>query len=876
MHLIKEREANALRLISCQIVNFGCLSNCSFDFDEGLNLLYAENGKGKSTFAAFLKAMLYGLPSNRKSDERRRYTPWQGGSFGGSLTFEAEDVEYRLERFFGAKEKEDRFALYHLATGNPSTRYTESIGEELFGVDADGFERSLYISQSNPYLSPDNNSIRARLGELIEASDDLGRFEKADELLDTARRHYHVQGDRGFIADLSLAIRDKEDEITAATAAEAKSVALAEEHANIEAKKKEFSTALTEAREARAAAEKRRLWDEQNTSYTALLEQQSAAKRQLTPLEEFFAPHFPTDEELVKAESAATDCMTLTAQMQHAVLSPEDAVTLDDLILKYNGEAPTAAYMERVRTSLAAYRIAKEKTRLAEARAHAEKDPIILRFEDNLPTEGEIAALRAAGRSLEEAKATLYIESPKKDAEHRLTLSLLIGGGVFSLLAILGFALSILLLAIPTAIIALGAFAIAVAQAIRMQKKPGALTSRLEDFHVKQNRLAFLLSPFGYSDKDPLFALSRFFADLERYFTLLDERAEAERLAKETAADEAEKEDALRSELASLASDDLEAAVAALEAEVPVLRLLLQKKEELLRRREMLITERERCSQIVTAFLAHYPSLTNLSPRAALETVKQNLTLSAQALNAHNLARNRVANYLQNTRFDPDAPPPPYTGDLRVLEENERNLQNALTELEAIASVKENERAHMHEIALTLPMLTAEKEALTKQKEEAEHTLSLILLTKDILKDAKEDLSTRYLRDMEMHFDRYYQKITKEPSAELPADGSRVSHFSMDTSLAISCEAYGERRPVSVLSRGERDLVSFCARLSLLESIFTKETPVLLLDDPFINLDDKNYAKATTLLASLAERFQIIYTVCSQVRLPAELPLKTL
>ena len=112
-----------MKLLNCKIVNFGCLSDCSFDFDEGLNILYAQNGKGKSTFAAFLKAMLYGLPSNRKAgldNERRRYTPWQGGTFGGALCFEAEGVEYRLERFFGAREKDDRFALYHLATGTPS------------------------------------------------------------------------------------------------------------------------------------------------------------------------------------------------------------------------------------------------------------------------------------------------------------------------------------------------------------------------------------------------------------------------------------------------------------------------------------------------------------------------------------------------------------------------------------------------------------------------------------------------------------------------------------------------------------------------------------------------------------------------------------
>jgi len=865
-----------LRIIHCQIVNFGCLSNCSFDFDDGLNLLYAENGRGKSTFAAFIKAMLYGLPSVRKSDERRRFAPWQGGSFGGSLTFEADGTEYRLERFFGSKEREDRFALYQLATGNLSTRYTESIGEELFGVDADGFERSLYISQTNPFLAPDNNSIRARLGSLIEASDDLGSFEKADELLDTARRHYHVQGDRGYIAELSLSIHDKEEEIAAALAAGETAKRLSEEHADIEIKKKEISAALDEARIKRAEAEKRRLWDEQNAGYTALLEQRDAAKRQLVPLEEFFAPHLPTEEELYAAEAAASDCTTLSAQLQHAVLSDEDTRTLDALSQKYGGEVPSPAYMDKLRSALATLRLAKEKRRLAEARVSGDEDPIVARFENNLPTEGEIAALRAAGKALEEAQAALYVESPKKDAEQRLSLALLVGGGIFALLAVLGFVLSVLVLAIPCLIVALAALGVAAFGALLRQRKPSALAARLEELHVRQKRLAYLLSPFGYSDKDPLFALSRFFADLDRYFSILDDRAEAERVLRDAIAEEETKAEMLRTLLGVRVTGDPEETVAEIEAEIPVLRLLLQKKEELIHRREALSAEKERCSHVVASFLSHYASLSDLSPRAALDTVKKNLALSNQALAAHTLARNRVANYLQNTRFDPDAPPPPYSGDLRVLEENERKLGAALTELEALASVKENERVRMQEIALTLPTLQAERDALQEKKAEAEHTLSLILLTKDILKDAKEDLSTRYLRDMELHFDRYYQKITKDPALELPTDGSRISPFTMDTSLTLSFESYGERRPLTALSRGERDLALFCARLALIDAIFTSERPVLLLDDPFINLDDGNYAKATALLSALSERFQIVYTVCSQARLPAELPLKTL
>lgn len=868
-----------MKLLNCKIVNFGCLSDCSFDFDDGLNILFAQNGKGKSTFAAFLKAMLYGLPSNRKAgpeNERRRYTPWQGGTFGGALCFEAEGVEYRLERFFGAREKDDRFALYHLATGNPSNRYTEAIGEELFGVDADGFERSLYISQALPFLPPDNNSIRARLGSLLDASDDLGKFEKADELLDITRRHYRAQGERGLIPELVLAIRDKEAEIEAAKAAQANEAALAEECATIESKKKEVGIALEEAKHKRAEAEKRRLWEEQNASYTSLLELHESAKRQLAPLEAFFAPHLPTDEELFNIDAAATECTTLTAQIAHAELSPEDVKALDGFRETYGESAPDGTYMDGMRAALSSWKEIRDRVREYERRLNGEKDPLRLKFDERIPKDTDRAAIKTAKEALEEAGALLYAEAPKPKRS-RTFFPLLGIGGVLAVTAVLGFVLSLLALAIPASILAVGAFALAIFFHLRHTKAPDELVSRLEDYRVKQRRLAFLLAPYGYTEKDPLLSAARFFDELTRYELLVAEEAEL----RHTLAEEREKEKAAQNDLSAFLGDDSsygdpETDVARIEADVTVYRLLLQKKTDLASRRELLSRERELASRRVSNFLSNYPSLADLSPRAALDTVKQNMLLSKQALAAFNSARNRIANYLQSTRFDPDAPAPPYLGDIRVLTEDENTLQKAFTDLEALSSVKESERKALSEIAFTIPTLDAEREKLLEEKKEAEHTLSLILTAKELLKDAKEDLSTRYLRDMELHFDRYYQKITEDVSAEMPADGSRVSSFTMDTSLSLSIEAYGERRPVAVLSRGERDLVSFCARLALMESIFTKESPVLLLDDPFINLDDENYGKAAKLLAHLAERFQIVYTVCSTARLPAELPLKTL
>ena len=99
-----------MKLLRCHVENFGILSDFDLTFTEGLNVLCRENGFGKSTLAAFLKAMFYGLPKTRaKASERKRYDPWQGGKYGGFLEFEYRGNQYRVTRYFG--KKEDSFSL---------------------------------------------------------------------------------------------------------------------------------------------------------------------------------------------------------------------------------------------------------------------------------------------------------------------------------------------------------------------------------------------------------------------------------------------------------------------------------------------------------------------------------------------------------------------------------------------------------------------------------------------------------------------------------------------------------------------------------------------------------------------------------------------
>ena len=58
-----------------------------------------------------------------------------------------------------------------------------------------------------------------------------------------------------------------------------------------------------------------------------------------------------------------------------------------------------------------------------------------------------------------------------------------------------------------------------------------------------------------------------------------------------------------------------------------------------------------------------------------------------------------------------------------------------------------------------------------------------------------------------------------------------------------------------------------CMRMALIEALFKQERPFIMLDDPFINLDDKHTARSLDMIKNLAKEYQVIYLVCNSSRL---------
>ncbi len=273
-----------MKLLNCHIDNFGKLRDQSYRFQEGFNLMQAPNGSGKTTLAAFLKAMLYGLPRggarNDVDNPRRRYAPWQGGSYGGSLEFEHQGRRWRVVRHFGPTAARDRFELFDLTAGQPSSHFSEALGEELFQLDGESFSRSVFLSAQDNAVAA-TGSIRAKLSDLVEDTNDLNNYDSAMATLRRLRGSYKPQ--RGSGGKLSRWEEELAALETQAYAAAQKKPRLAEAEDEAQALEAQTAEKRQEIRQLRAqlhaaaAQSVRRHLEEQRLGLETELSQQEEA-----------------------------------------------------------------------------------------------------------------------------------------------------------------------------------------------------------------------------------------------------------------------------------------------------------------------------------------------------------------------------------------------------------------------------------------------------------------------------------------------------------------------------------------------------------------------------------------------------------------------
>ena len=226
-----------MKIVNVSVVAFGKLQSVNLSFNSGVNVLQNKNAFGKTTFAAFVRAMLYGLNYGytKEGDERvndvTRYCPWGfGGKFGGSMTVEHNGATYRIERFFGGTARAEVLSVTNESTG-AAVDVSGGVGEYFLGLTADSYDRSTYFPQEAVELAT-NENLDGRLANLVDSAD----YDKVQEKLLAYRRQKRAgRGVGGTIAQLDNEIFDLQRKLHEAELAENTQVRNAEQHSANEA-----------------------------------------------------------------------------------------------------------------------------------------------------------------------------------------------------------------------------------------------------------------------------------------------------------------------------------------------------------------------------------------------------------------------------------------------------------------------------------------------------------------------------------------------------------------------------------------------------------------------------------------------------------------
>ncbi len=198
-----------MKLNKIYISAFGGLKDFTLDLNSGLNVIYGNNEDGKSTVAAFIKAMFFGTGRNTKSladSVRLKYTPWDGSTMAGRIFFEHNGKKFCLEREFRKSDSTDRITLTDLDSGK-AIDTAESVGQQFFGMSAAAFERSLFIGNGD-FIKDDAaaGEINGKLSNIaITGSEDISYKKIAKNIFDTRTKLISKSGRSGsYNEDISL------------------------------------------------------------------------------------------------------------------------------------------------------------------------------------------------------------------------------------------------------------------------------------------------------------------------------------------------------------------------------------------------------------------------------------------------------------------------------------------------------------------------------------------------------------------------------------------------------------------------------------------------------------------------------------------------
>ncbi len=179
-----------MRIDEIKINSFGKLKNKEIKFKDGINIVYGENEKGKSTLLNSMVNFLYGTSKNKKGrdiSDYDKYKPWDTEEFSGKMSYTLNNNEsYEIYREFSKKNPK----IYNKSMEDVSKNYSidKNSGSQFFyeqtGVDESTFISTVVSFQNSVELdNQTQNVLLQKIANKSSTGDDGISYKKAIEKL---------------------------------------------------------------------------------------------------------------------------------------------------------------------------------------------------------------------------------------------------------------------------------------------------------------------------------------------------------------------------------------------------------------------------------------------------------------------------------------------------------------------------------------------------------------------------------------------------------------------------------------------------------------------------------------------------------------------
>ena len=781
-----------MKLLSCHIENFGKLSGFDYEFQDGLNTIKEENGFGKTTFASFIKAMFYGMEIKKNTKmllDRKKYQPWQGGAFGGSIVFEVNNKKYRLERFFGKKEIEDTFKIYDLSTNLETNDFTQNIGEELFKLNKEAYERSTFISGQNIETSM-NDSINAKLGNILENENDINTSEQAIKVLEEAIKNYKKTGGRGEINEKILEKSKLEKKLEQSKIDEKALQERIEIQEKIRQTLKEKENEQENLKKLLTLKIEEEAKNAKLENYKIMQNNLQESRKQLKQYEDFFQAGDPTEEEL---DALIEKCLLLERYKTQ--------------IKNYEMGFTSQAEIETLKQLFENKEISEEIINQKISEYHNS---------NNIKSQVERNEEKIANLNREKAMVNTELRKEKK-VKWGLVLSAILGiligilGLVSHLFAISFVGIGVGVLAIIVLIIRIKA----------LQKKEKAYQAQEKE----QQELLMIQQNLKQEEQQLQRSIEQFLNQYTKQPSNLDVVLQLTEI----------KTNFMRYQ-------DLQNSM----------RASFEKQEEIKHK----LKELEESIQVY--LLKYFKEITTSYVNASQELkmkknewMRQKQDYEAKLKIKEDYEKTNDLKQLENQENDQKIE----QFDKNDIEEKIDDLTKEINKLNDEKNYNKNQIEVLESNLETVFDLENELEELEQKIEEMKENCTILEKTKKYLETAKDQFSSHYLKGMKESFMKNLKIINGEEM-----------DINLDVNLNVQINEQGSNKELRYFSTGYKDLIYICMRLSLIDSLFEKEKPFIILDDPFVNLDENKIKNATNLLKNIAQEYQIIYFICHESR----------